>query len=112
MDENLRLNRAEKNEVQTIQDFQIAWVFWAAEKCNGSEIAGNRPQLVEVCPSYRATLNEKDTTRARANALREYLTHSEKDNKFNHKELYDVLSCVWAVKLVPANVQVMWMWLL
>jgi hypothetical protein len=29
---------------------------------------------------------------ARANALREYLTHSEKDNKFNHKELYDVLS--------------------
>jgi hypothetical protein len=32
----------------------------------------------------------KDTTRARANALREYLTHSEKDNKFNHKELYDV----------------------
>jgi hypothetical protein len=35
----------------------------------------------------------KDTTRARANALREYLTHSEKDNKFNHKELYDVLSC-------------------
>jgi Fe-S oxidoreductase len=46
-----------------------------------------------MCPSYRATLNEKDT-RARANALREYLTHSEKDNKFNHKELYDVLSCV------------------
>jgi Fe-S oxidoreductase len=100
------LNRAEKKEVQTIQDFQIAWVFWAAEKCNGSGDCRKPPSAGgSMCPSYRATLNEKDTTRARANALREYLTHSEKDNKFNHKELYDVLSCVWAVKLVPANVK-------
>jgi Fe-S oxidoreductase len=38
-----------------------------------------------MCPSYRATRNEKDTTRARANALREYLTYSEKENKFNHR---------------------------
>jgi Fe-S oxidoreductase len=74
------------------------------------EIAGNRPQLVEVCPSYRATLNEKDTTRARANALREYLTHSEKDNKFNHKELYDVfelcVSCKACASECPSNVDV------
>jgi hypothetical protein len=59
-----------------------------------------------MCPSYRAT-KWKDTTRARANALRIFNPFWEKDNKFNHKELYDVLSCVWAVKLVPANVQVM-----
>jgi hypothetical protein len=26
------LNRAEKNQVQTIQDFQIAWVFWEQQK--------------------------------------------------------------------------------
>jgi hypothetical protein len=51
----------------------------------------------------------KDTTRARANALREYLTHSEKDNKFNHKELYDVF---WVVceqacaSECPSNVDV------
>jgi Fe-S oxidoreductase len=51
----------------------------------------------------------KDTTRARANALREYLTHSEKDNKFNHKELYDVLSCVSCKACAsecPSNVDV------
>jgi Fe-S oxidoreductase len=42
-----------------------------------------------MCPSYRATRNEKDTTRARADALREYLTHSEK--RINSiTELYEV----------------------
>jgi hypothetical protein len=38
--------------------------------------------------SYRATRNEK-TPLARANALRE-LTHSDKENKFNHQELFDL----------------------
>jgi hypothetical protein len=34
-------------------------------------------------------------TRARATAAREYLTHSEKDNKFDHEELYKVFElCV------------------
>ena len=63
-----------------------------------------------MCPSYRATRNEKDTTRARANALREYLTHSEKDNKFNHKELYEVfelcISCKACASECPSNVDV------
>jgi Fe-S oxidoreductase len=77
-------------------------VFYGAEKCNGSEIAENYPQQGTMCPSYRATRNEKDTTRARANALREYLTHSEKKNKFNHKELYEVSNCVLAAKPVQA----------
>ena len=63
-----------------------------------------------MCPSYRATRNEKDTTRARANALREYLTHSEKENKFNHKELYEVfelcISCKACASECPSNVDV------
>jgi hypothetical protein len=51
MDENLRFEPGRKEpEVQTIQDFQIAWVFWERQKnAMVLEIAGNRPQLVEVC---------------------------------------------------------------
>lgn len=63
-----------------------------------------------MCPSYRATLNEKDTTRARANALREFLTNTEKDNKFDQKELKEVfdlcLSCKACASECPSNVDV------
>ena len=63
-----------------------------------------------MCPSYRATKNEKDTTRARANTLREFLTNSEKPNKFDHKELKEVfdlcLSCKACASECPSNVDV------
>jgi Fe-S oxidoreductase len=63
-----------------------------------------------MCPSYRATRNEKDTTRARANALREFLTNSNKSNKFNHKELKEVfdlcLSCKACASECPSSVDV------
>ncbi len=49
----------------------------AAEACNGS---GDCRKLhttgATMCPSYQATRNEKDSTRARANMLREVLTKS------------------------------------
>ena len=63
-----------------------------------------------MCPSYRATKNEKDTTRARANALREFLTNSERENPFNHPELKEVfdlcLSCKACASECPSNVDV------
>jgi Fe-S oxidoreductase len=63
-----------------------------------------------MCPSYRATRNEKDTTRARANALREFLTNSDKANKFNHRELKAVfdlcLSCKACASECPSSVDV------
>jgi len=113
MDESLRyeIDRVEP-EIETIQDFSDSLgILRAAEKCNGS---GDCRKLAEaggtMCPSYRATRNEKDTTRARANALREFLTNSEKQNKFNHKELYDVfnlcLSCKACASECPSNVDV------
>ena len=98
MDENLRVEAGrEEPDVQTIQDFSDSLgILRLAEKCNGSGDCRKLPSAGgTLCPSYRATRNEKDTTRARANALREYLTNSEKDNKFNHKELYEVFElCV------------------
>jgi Fe-S oxidoreductase len=57
-----------------------------------------------------ATKNEKDTTRARANILREFLTNSEKLNRFDHKEIYEVmdlcLSCKGCKSECPSNVDV------
>ena len=63
-----------------------------------------------MCPSYRATKNEKDSTRARANALREVLTTSDKANKFDSEELNQVfdlcLSCKACANECPSNVDV------
>lgn len=80
-----------------------------AEQCNGSgdcrksHLAGGT-----MCPSYMATHNEKDTTRARANMLREMLTHSGKLNRFDHKEIKNVmdlcLSCKACKSECPSNV--------
>ncbi len=113
MDENLRVESGRvEPEIQTIQDFSDSMgILRAAEKCNGSGDCRKLPSAGgSMCPSYRATRNEKDTTRARANTLREYLTHSEKENKFNHKELYEVfelcISCKACASECPSNVDV------
>lgn len=83
----------------------------AVEKCNGvgacrkTELTGGT-----MCPSYMATRNEKDTTRARANILREVLTHSEKNNRFDSEEIKEVmdlcLSCKGCKSECPSNVDV------
>ncbi len=80
-----------------------------AEQCNGSgdcrktEMSGGT-----MCPSFMATRNEKDTTRARANILREFLTNSTKVNRFDHKEIKEVmdlcLSCKGCKSECPSNV--------
>ncbi|MFE3872523.1 FAD-binding and (Fe-S)-binding domain-containing protein [Flavobacterium sp. ZS1P70] len=113
MDENLRVEAGRvEPDIQTIQDFSDSMgILRLAEKCNGSGDCRKLPSAGgTLCPSYRATRNEKDTTRARANALREYLTHSEKDNKFNHKELHEVfelcVSCKACASECPSNVDV------
>ncbi|REE80485.1 hypothetical protein BX611_2128 [Lutibacter oceani] len=113
MDESLRYEiDREEPQIETIQDFSDSLgILRATEKCNGSGDCRKLPEAGgTMCPSYRATRNEKDTTRARANALREFLTNSEKQNKFNHKELYDVfdlcLSCKACASECPSNVDV------
>ena len=113
MDKNLRYqsDRTEP-EIKTVLDFSSAQgILREAEKCNGSGDCRKLPEFGgAMCPSYRATRNEKDTTRARANALREFLTHSTKPNKFNHEELKEVfslcLSCKACASECPSSVDV------
>ncbi|WP_121665311.1 FAD-binding and (Fe-S)-binding domain-containing protein [Mesonia aquimarina] len=80
-------------QISTFMDFSEDNGFLqAVERCNGSGDC-RKPVAAggTMCPSYRATKNEKDTTRARANALREFLTKSDQKNRFAHKELKEVL---------------------
>jgi len=113
MDKNLRYaENAITPEVITIQDFSDSLgIVRMAEKCNGSGDCRKLPSAGgTMCPSYRATRNEKDTTRARANTLREVLTNSNKENPFDSKDLKEVfdlcLSCKACASECPSNVDV------
>ncbi|WP_299149055.1 FAD-binding and (Fe-S)-binding domain-containing protein [uncultured Dokdonia sp.] len=113
MDQNLRYEVGRQEpEVETLLNFNDnQGILRLAEKCNGSGDCRKMPSAGgAMCPSYRATRDEKDTTRARANTLREFLTTSEKANKYNHKELKDVfdlcLSCKACASECPSNVDV------
>ncbi|HLZ88762.1 MAG TPA: FAD-binding and (Fe-S)-binding domain-containing protein, partial [Puia sp.] len=82
-----------------------------AEQCNGSgDCRKTHLSGGTMCPSFMATRNEKDTTRARANILREFLTRSDKPNRYDNKEIYDVmdlcLSCKGCKSECPSNVDV------
>ncbi len=111
MDTFLRFERdQETKQFDTILDFsENLGILRTAEQCNGSgdcrktELSGGT-----MCPSYMATRNEKDTTRARANILREMITRSDKANPFAHDEIKDVmdlcLSCKGCKSECPSNV--------
>ena len=113
MDESLRYEiDREEPEVKTLMDFSDSeGILKAAEKCNGSgDCLKTHHMKGGMCPSYHATKNEKDTTRGRANALREFLTTGEGTNKFNKRELKEVfdlcLSCKACASECPSNVDV------
>lgn len=111
MDTNLRFERDQvTKEFDTILDFSAnQGILRAAEQCNGSgdcrktELSGGT-----MCPSYMATRLEKDTTRARANILREMITRSDKANPFAHNEISEVMdlciSCKGCKSECPSNV--------
>ncbi|AQG81268.1 FAD-binding and (Fe-S)-binding domain-containing protein [Spirosoma montaniterrae] len=112
MDTFLRYEAGQQTpDVKTYFRYENQTVLQHAEQCNGSGDC-RKTQLSggTMCPSYMATRNEKDTTRARANILREMLTHSPKDNRFDHeeiKEVYDLcLSCKGCKNECPSNVDV------
>lgn len=102
----------ETRQFETLFNFdKEGGILRAAEKCNGSgDCRKTENSGGTMCPSYMATKDEFSTTRARANILRNFLTKSENKNKFNHKEIYDVmdlcLSCKGCKSECPSNVDV------
>ena len=94
----------------TIFDFSVEGsILQMAEKCNGSGDCRKSAIIGgTMCPSYMASRNENTTTRARANILREFLTHSTKKNPFDHREIYEAmdlcLSCKGCKSECPSNV--------
>jgi FAD/FMN-containing dehydrogenase/Fe-S oxidoreductase len=99
-------------DFKTVLNFSDArGILRAAEQCNGSgDCRKSHLMGGTMCPSFMATRNEKDTTRARANILREVLTRSSKANPFDSDEIAAVmdlcLSCKGCKAECPSNVDV------
>jgi FAD/FMN-containing dehydrogenase/Fe-S oxidoreductase len=98
-------------ELETVFNFsETGGIIRAAEKCNGSGDCRKLPLSGgTMCPSYRATRDEKSTTRGRANVLREMLTNPiDKNKPFDSQEIYEVLdlcvSCKGCTSECPSNV--------
>nr|WP_319401396.1 FAD-linked oxidase C-terminal domain-containing protein [uncultured Carboxylicivirga sp.] len=81
----------------------------AAERCNGSADC-RKSHLIggTMCPSYMGSRDERQTTRARANMLREILTGGLPNNKTGFEEVKAVLdlclSCKACKSECPSNV--------
>lgn len=102
----------ETKSIDTIFDFSADdGILRAAEKCNGSGDC-RKSSLIggTMCPSYMATRDEKNATRARANILREFLSKPSEGNPFDHHEIYEVmdlcLSCKACKSECPSNVDI------
>lgn len=113
MDASLRTQvDIETPQVETLMDFQDSQgIVRLAEKCNGSgDCRKTENANGAMCPSYHATKDEKDTTRARANRLREVLNTSQKINRFDDEGLKEVLdlciSCKSCASECPSNVDI------
>lgn len=113
MDTHLRYEPGQvTREIETVFDFSATRGYLrAAEKCNGSgDCRKSHLMGGTMCPSYMATRREHDTTRGRANMLREILTRSAAANPFDSDEIRGVmdlcLSCKGCKSECPSNVDV------
>lgn len=100
------------HKIDTIFDWsETRGLLGAAEMCNGSgDCRKTHWAGGTMCPSYMATREEKDTTRARANLLRHALTTgpSGKRTVFDNADVKEVLdlclSCKGCKKECPSTV--------
>ena len=114
LDQNLRTPSSLPEQPQTVFNFSESGSLLAAvELCSGSgdcrktHLAGGT-----MCPSYMATRNEYDTTRARANMLRDLLTNSNVGAAFEDAQAVEdvravmdlCLSCKGCKSECPSNV--------
>lgn len=91
---NLRARKSEES-INTFLDWsREGGLAAAAAMCNGQGVCRKTAEGI-MCPSYRATLDEGDTTRARANLLRELLLGHVDIDTIYQKGFYDVFDlCV------------------
>lgn len=112
MNTSLRYSPGQETpQYETVFDFsETEGIVRAAEMCSGSgdcrktEITGGT-----MCPSYMATRDEQDTTRARANMLRHMLTRpADPTRPFDSDEVKEVMdlciSCKGCKRECPSNV--------
>jgi len=80
-------------KIKTFFDYSKSKGFLRAiENCNGSGDCRKSALMGGVmCPSYHVAPDEINTTRGRANMVREIITHSTRKNPFDHRELLEVL---------------------
>ncbi len=111
--DNLRYPAGVRNRVPgLVFDFpEEEGLLYATEKCSGSADCRKSALMGgTMCPTFMATGDEDKSTRARANILREFLTRSEKMNRFDHEEIYRVMdlciSCKACKSECPSNVDV------
>ncbi len=109
MTENLRYGPGYRPaEPATLFDYRKQEGFVrAVELCNGSGVC-RKLQGGAMCPSFRATLDEKDSTRGRANALRLALSGERPLRELRSRWVYDVLDlclmCKACKSECPSNV--------
>jgi len=91
MDQRFRVEQTKKAAlVETKYDFSAQkGILSLSEQCNGSgDCRNSHEHHGMLCPSYQATKNERDTTRARANVLREILSRGTTDHeRWGHQAL-------------------------
>lgn len=113
MDTHFRMKQNQPiNLGKTLFDFSADdGILRLAEKCSGSgdcrksEISGGL-----MCPSFMATRSEKNTTRARANVLRQFLSDPNDASPYNHAEIKEAmdlcLSCKGCKIECPSSVDI------
>ena len=111
MDTSLRIvpGEGEPHRDTVFRFADTGGVLRAAEKCTGVGQC-RKTHLIggTMCPSYMATRNERDTTRARANVLRQALADPTTADPWSRPEVAEVmdlcLSCKACKSECPSNV--------
>jgi FAD/FMN-containing dehydrogenase/Fe-S oxidoreductase len=113
MNTNLRFDPGQYTpEYDTMLDFSSTLgIVRAAEQCNGSaDCRKSATAGGTMCPSYMASGDERQTTRARANVFREIAGRENEGDPFLSHEIKDVfaycLSCKGCKSECPSNVDI------
>jgi len=111
MDEEFRISNSKEYKITNFFNYgDFENPLRLAEKCSGSGDC-KKTSLTggTMCPSFMATLDEKDSTRARANMLRQILSEPS-ENPFTNPELNEILdlclSCKGCQTECPSGVDI------